>query len=39
MCVCIYVGIDSLEYGVLRSTAADKHVTTKYALRQMQAHI
>ena len=33
------VGIDWLEYGVLRSTAADKHVSTKYALRQMQTHI
>ena len=39
VCVYIFVGIDSLEYGVLRSTAADKHVPTKYALRQMQAHI
>ena len=39
MCVCIFVGIDSLEYDVLRSTAANKYVPTKYALRQMQAHI
>ena len=28
----IYVEIDLLEYGVLRSTAADNHVHTKYAL-------
>ena len=39
MYMYIYVGIDLLEYGVLRSTAADKHVPTKYALRQMQTHI
>ena len=35
----IYVGIYLLEYHVLRSTAADKHVPTEYALRQMQTHI
>ena len=28
-----------LEYGVLRSNAADSHVPTEYALCQMQKHI
>ena len=37
--IYIYVGINLLEYHVLRSTAADKHVPTEYALRQMQTHI
>ena len=35
----IYVGINLLEYHVLRSTAADKHVPTEYALRQKHTHI
>ena len=33
------LGIDWLEYGVLRSNAADRHVPTEYALCQMQKHI
>ena len=35
----IYFEINLFEYHVLRSTAADKHVPTEYALRQMQTHI
>ena len=35
----IDLGIDLLEYGVLRSNAADNNVPTEYALCQMQKHI
>ena len=39
ICAYIYVGILLLEYGVLRSNAADKHVPTKYALCEMHTYI